>query len=83
MTPALGVESQPIPTLAFLSYLPTWTGCVHPDCPRIMPLKNPNVGDKSSQFSTDYLTSSIYADPAAGLSSLCQHIGSPWPVDSN
>jgi len=48
-----------------------------------MPLKNPNVGDKSSQFSTDYPTSSIYADPAAGLSSLCQHIGGPWPVDSN
>src|ERR1700719_233717 len=65
--------------LAFLSHLPTCTGCVHPDCPRIMPLQNPNVGDKSSQFSTDYPTSSIYADPAAGLSSLCQHIGSLWP----
>jgi hypothetical protein len=44
-----------------------------------MPLKNPNVGGKSSQFSTDYPTSSIYADPVAGLSSLGQHIGSLWP----
>jgi hypothetical protein len=55
----------------------------HPDCPGIMPFKNPNVGDKSSLFSTDHPTSSIYADPTAGLSSLCQHIGGPWPVDSN
>src|ERR1700675_1982595 len=69
--------------LAFLSHLPACARFVHSGCPGIMPFKNPNVGDKSSLFSTDYPTSSIYADPAAGLSSLCQHIGGPWPVDSN
>jgi hypothetical protein len=47
--------------LAFLSHLPACTRFVHSDCYGIMPLKNPNVGDKSSQFSTDYPTSSITA----------------------
>jgi hypothetical protein len=29
------------------------------------------------------ITLTILAVPAAGLSSLCQYIGSLWPVDSN
>jgi hypothetical protein len=41
----LGVECQPIPTLAFLSHLPHSTGFVHTDFPGIMPLTHPNVGD--------------------------------------
>jgi hypothetical protein len=53
MIPPLGVESQPIST-AFLSHLPHRTRFVHTDCHGIMPLKNPNVGGKSSQFISDY-----------------------------
>jgi hypothetical protein len=40
-----GVESQPIPTLAFLSHLPHCTGFVHTDFSGIMPLTNPNLGN--------------------------------------
>jgi len=80
-TPWYRKSTIPYSHLAFLSHLHACTRFVHTDCPGIMPLKNPNVGDKSSQFSSDYPTSSICADPAAGLSSLCQHIGSLWRVD--
>jgi hypothetical protein len=79
----LGVESQPIPALLSSATFPPVHVLYTPDCPGIMPLKNPKVGDKSLQFSTDHPASSIYAEPAAGLSSLCQHIGGPWRVDSD
>jgi hypothetical protein len=68
MIPPLGVESQPIPTCFSEPPSPPYTFCTL-TCPEIMPLKNPYAGGKSSQFSTDYPTPSIYADPAAGLSS--------------